>query len=82
MIEEGDQFLVKNMSKVKKLPGTKTQYKYTGPFVATKVTDTHISYTGNTLKSNKQKYLKVPIHLTKKYFSKIKVNFDTRFICY
>ena len=58
MIEEGDQFLEKNMSKVKKLPGTKTQYKYTAPFVATKVTDTHISYTGNTLKSNEKKDVK------------------------
>ena len=44
----GDQFLVKNILKEKHLPGTKSQSKYIGPFIADKVTDTFISHTANT----------------------------------
>ena len=40
------KFLVKNT--LKKLPGTKSQSKYNGPFIVDKVTDTYITYTANT----------------------------------
>ena len=45
-----------------KLPGTKVQTKYLGPFEVEKVTKSHVIVT-NKLKKPK----KVPFHLTKKY---------------
>ena len=59
------------MGKDKKLPGSKTQPKYFGPYKVEKVTKGHVIATDHIKKSKK-----VPFHLTKKYLQRIsKVQF-------
>ena len=64
-IEKSDQILIRNISKDKKLPGTKQQPKYFGPYAVENVTKGHVVVS----KLGKQK--KIPFHLTKKYLQRI-----------
>ena len=59
------------MLKEKKIPGTKSQPKYLGPFTAERVTPSSIEYT--PIQTGKSKTKKIPNRLAKKYFSKEKV---------
>ena len=68
-IEENDQFVIRNVLKEKKIPGTKSQTEYLGPFTAERVTPTSIKYTPNKISNTKT----VSNHLAKKYFCKEKV---------
>ena len=65
-LTEGDKFLIRNISKEKKIPGTKSQRRYLGPFIATNVTEKYVTYTSE---KHGKKVKKVAIHLSKKYFS-------------
>ena len=62
-IKEGDKILFTNIRKLKKMPKTKNQGKYVGPFTASKIMDSHVVISHEELGSNKDK--KVPIHITR-----------------
>ena len=64
-IEKSDKIFVCNIGKDKKLPGTKTQPKYFGPYDVETVTKGHV------VVSKSEKSKKVPLHLTKKYLQRI-----------
>ena len=64
-IEKSDQILIRNISKDKKLPGTKEQPKYFGPYEVENVTKGHV------VVSKLGKHKKIPFHLTKKYLQRI-----------
>ena len=56
-------FLVRNIKKDKKLPNTKAQSKYLGPFQVYSVTKSHLQVQGNKTALG----ISYPIHLAKKY---------------
>ena len=64
-IKEGDKIIFTNIRKLKKMPKTKNQGKYVGPFTASKIMDSHVVISHEELGSNKDK--KVPIHITRVY---------------
>ena len=64
-VKEGDKILFTNIPKLKKMPKTKNQGKYVGPFTASKITDSHVVISHKELASNKDK--KVPIHIARVY---------------
>ena len=61
-IQTSDHILIRNICKDKRLPGTKTQPKYFGPYPVEKVTKGHIVVSKDAKKSKH-----VPLHLAKKY---------------
>ncbi|KAI6659872.1 zinc finger BED domain-containing protein 5-like [Oopsacas minuta] len=64
---EGDEVLVHNIKKVKRLPGTKDTKKYLGPYTIEKVKPSHLV----ARKDPDSKTTKSPIHLSRKYHSRI-----------
>ena len=69
-IKEGEKFVSRNITKDKKLPGTKLQPNYKGPFIATKTTDSHVLTTNPKTGSE----VKIPVLLTKPYFPRDQVS--------
>ena len=63
--QKSDHVLIRNIGKDKKLPGTKTQPKYFGPYPVEKITKGHI-----VVFRDEKKTTKVPFHLTKKYLQR------------
>ena len=64
--EEGNQVLVHNIKKAKRLPGTKNAKKYLGPYLVEKVTPCHII----ARKDPSSKTTKIPIHLSRVYHAR------------
>ena len=64
-MEVGELFLVLDMVKRKKMPGTKNKPIYKGPFVISSITDSHL------LTKKGEKVTKYPIHLTRIYFPRV-----------
>ena len=60
-IQEGDKFIVRNIKKDKRLPNTKSQPNYLGPFTAKNLTKSHL------VTEVRQKSVSYPIHISKKY---------------
>ena len=58
-----DYVLVRKVSREKKLPGTKQQPKYLGPYKILKITKSHLLISPKDGKRKKN----IPIHLAKKY---------------
>ena len=67
-ITEGELMLVHNIAKLKKIPGTKDQPKYKGPYEVTKITDSHAYGCEDNNQYKKSK--KFPLHMTIKYFQR------------
>ena len=63
-IKEGEKLFSRSITKDKKLPGTKLQPHYKGPFIATKTTDSHVLTTNPKTGSE----VKIPVLLTKPYY--------------
>ena len=59
--------LIRNINKVKKLPGTKSHPKYFGPYEVEKVTKGHV-IVNNNMKG--KQFKNVPFLLTKKYLQR------------
>ena len=57
---------MRNVKKDKKLPNTKTQPKYLGPFDVESITKSHLV----TVKDNTQNKVVYPIHMSKKYIQR------------
>ena len=64
---KGDQVLVTNMAKLKRLPNTKEQGKYLGPHKVSRVTESHAVLV-STDPSKKEK--KAPLHIVRPYFER------------
>ena len=64
--EEGNQVIVHSIKKAKRLPGTKEANKYIGPYSVEKVTPSHLL----ARKYPNSKATKLPIHLSRKYYSR------------
>ena len=64
--EKGDQDIVHNIKKAKKIPGTKEEKKYTGPYKIEEATPSHLI----VRKDQKSKAKKLLIHLSRKYYSR------------
>ncbi|KAI6655806.1 hypothetical protein LOD99_1948 [Oopsacas minuta] len=64
---EGDEVLVHNLKKAKRLPGTKDAKKYLGPYTIEKVKPSHL----DARKHPDSKTTKLPIHLSRKYHSRM-----------
>ena len=56
------------MPKLKRLPKTKKQAIYLGPYTMSKVTESHVTISKTELEDKKEK--KIPIHITRPYFQK------------
>ena len=65
--KEGDLILVQTIKKSKKLPGTKKEEKYLGPFHVSKVTPSHLVALKDLSSS---KTTKIPIYLSRIYQKK------------
>ena len=64
--EKGDQVIVYNIKKAKKIPGTKEEKKYTGLYTVEEVTPSHpIARKDQNIKATK-----LPIHLSRRYHSR------------
>ena len=66
--EGGDIILVQNIKKSKKLPGTKNELKYRGPYTVYEVTPCHLIIRKDPATT---KTTKVSIRLSQKYQQKI-----------
>ena len=64
--EKGDQVIIQNIKKAKKIPGTKEEKKYTGPYTVEEVRPSHLV----ARKDQNTKTTKLPIHLSRKYYSR------------
>ena len=64
--EKGDQVIVHNIKKTKKIPGRKEEKKYTGPYTVEEVTSSCLI----ARKDQNSKATKLPIHLSRKYHSR------------
>ena len=64
--EKGDQVIVHNIKKAKKIPGTKEEKKYTAPYTVEKVTHSCLI----AHKDQNSKATKLPIHLSRIYHSR------------
>ncbi|KAI6661836.1 hypothetical protein LOD99_9790 [Oopsacas minuta] len=64
---EGDEVLVHNIKKAKRHPGTKDAKKYLGPYTIEKVKPSHLV----ARKDPDSKTTKLPIHLSRKYHSRM-----------
>ena len=69
--QEGELFLVRNIAKDKKLPNTKRQSNYFGPFPVNSVKKSHI-ITRQVTDRQQTKVRYHPIHLSKKYIPREK----------
>ena len=65
--EQGDQVIMHNIKKAKRLPGTKEAKKYLGPYTIEEVTPSHLV----ARKDPHSKTTKLPIHMSRKYHSQI-----------
>ncbi|KAI6659466.1 hypothetical protein LOD99_10767 [Oopsacas minuta] len=69
-IKQGDQILVRNMRKAKKMPGTKKGGKYIGPMTVAKVTESRALVLKEEAKSPKRKFTDIPTDVVTKKFKK------------
>ena len=64
--EQGDQVIVHNIKKAKRLPGTKEAKKYLGPYTVEEVKPSHLV----ARKGPNNKTTKLPLHMSRKYHSR------------
>ena len=64
--EQGDQVIVHNIKKAKRLPGTKDTKKYLGPYTIEEVNPSHLG----ARKDPHSKTTKLPNHMSRKYHSR------------
>ena len=64
--EQGDQVIVHNIKKAKRLPETKDTKKYLGPYTIEEVKPSHLV----ARKDPHSKTTKLPIHMSRKYHSR------------
>ncbi|KAI6653978.1 hypothetical protein LOD99_3154 [Oopsacas minuta] len=69
-IKQGDQILVRNMQKAKKMPGTKKGGKYIGPMTIAKVTESYALVFKEEAKSPKRECTDIPTDVVTKKFKK------------
>ena len=74
-IKPGDQILVRNMRKAKRMPGTKKEAKYIGPMTAVEVTYSHALVLKKGSDSNCSKY---PLHISRQYFPRSEAKLTKR----
>ena len=74
-IKPGDQILVRNMRKAKRMHGTKKVAKYIGPMTAVEVTDSHALV---LKKGSDSKCSKYPLHISRQCFPRSEAKLTKR----